>query len=255
MCRFSPFASIAFFVIVLCLASGCSSSSTAPVTVNGPLHKTVFPPVTGHQYIYTGFGIPANSDGGALPDPQNQYRTSWTVQTVAAQDTTQIFTIIDTTTIPALTPSTTVKTLTFVRDTIRGNVSMVVSLGPILRSFGITTTDTNHLIMLMRPSAALFGTWIAFDSSFSDTAGVPFELRYTGTVVDTERITDSTSLHLVDYVYHFRVVQNVIISGSLFQASVYSEFWLQNEVGPIEMLIAQDQENAGNFRVLSSKNF
>lgn len=254
MRSFLPF--ILLLLIAAALIAGCSSSSTSPATVNGPITRTVFPAVVGHAYVFTGFATATDSVGGVLPDPLNGFRTSWTIATAVPVDTTIVFTVVDSSNIPALSPPAKVDTLTFVRDTIRGNISLVVSLGPVLRQYGLGyIADTNHLIQIARPSTGLGGTWIGFDSSFTDTSGVAFELRYNGTVADTERIMDSTAAHTVHYVYRFRVEQNVIIGGVIFASSVYSEIWLEAKTGPIEALFAQNNENPGRFLVLSSRNF
>jgi len=257
------FKSLSLFAILIAagsfalLSDGCKKDEGGTTGGGGgnvvPITDDLFPLVAGRSFVYTGYAI--STGGSALPDSPVVYSTTWLLAGPGPFPGSTI--IVDSTTLRhPLAGVIRVGKLLFIRkDTTTGDFDFLQTLGPFYRAFGISSTDTLRWFTVAKPSAGASGTWTAFDSTFSSPAG-DVRLEIKGEMLGTVSVTDSSSSHQAWSTYKTRTYRNIYVSGNpVVTNSTTSQLWLAVDVGPVQVHIAQDTENLGHFRVMTSKSF
>lgn len=234
------------------ILDGASTRIRVGISITGPITYDLFPLTLGRQYTYAGYAI--STGGVALPDPSNVYRTSWTLIPYSPPLPTGFVGILDTTTLH-ITSDTTVVRVLGVSKFPNGDYYFLQTLGPFFRAFGINRPDTLRAIPIAAPRVGIGGTWTGYDSTYTSPQGA-VRLEIIGLLESGESITDSSASHTEHDVLRFRTYRRISLGGSVIvDNATTSRLWLQRDIGPIQVLIAQDTENLGQFRVLKSKNF
>lgn len=232
-----------------------NASITIPITVTGPITSDLFPIVAGHNFTYKGYAIATT--GIPLADPTDRYQTVWTIgpsyppipgSTVIVDSTRLIH--------PTLGEILIARNLIIVKNPATGEFFFAQTLGPFFRAFNIARTDTVRVVSIAKPSVGIGNTWTSFDSTYVDGTGANIRLEILGKVEDGEVITDSSATHTTHETIRFRTWRRISVNGAVVvDNATTSKLWLRKDVGPVQVLIAQDTENYGHFRVLSDKNF
>jgi hypothetical protein len=244
---------------------GCKNDDTSTNSNVVAITDDLFPLVLGHQFTYTGR---ATFGGADLPDPGNVYRTTWTVGPsgiptplggtgTALIDSTRLYLS------PPGAAVTVATTLLIRKDAATGDFFFLQTLGPFKRAFGITVgtaaTDTLVFLAIARPSQGVGSTgaqWTAYDSTFIGAGNVSVRLQILGQIEAQETIMDSAATPASHAVYRSRTWRKITVGGTVVQDNVTtSQLWLQKDIGPIQVRIAEDTENLGHWRFFVSKNF
>jgi hypothetical protein len=222
------------------------------ITVSGPITYDLFPLVLGRRFIYDGNGI--STSGATIPDPNNVYQTIWTIGPAGPIPGTTV--IVDTTTIELPSPIGIIgvrRNLLILKNPGNGDFIFFQTLGPFFRAFGIPRTDTVRAVLIAKPSLGIGGTWTAFDSSYTSGTNSTIRLEILGEVVNGETVVDSSVSHTLRNTIHFRTKRRISVNGTIVVPGVEtSELWLEKNVGPVKVIIYQDSENIGHFRVLKA---
>ena len=247
---------VTFVGFALIALGGCKSgdagSSPPPIT---PITDNIFPLVAGHQYVYTGYLVEADSIDMRVADQPTPYRTSWTLLG-SPPAPSGIWFILDSTTVGT---STSVHLLPVRRDSTTGDLFLRQTLGPFYRRVGIPYADTGIWVRLISPAHGIGNIWTAFDTTETITLGeqtAQVHLEVFGETETQETITDSSSAHNSYTAYRVRIWRKVTASGFVVQDdATTARLWLVKDIGPVQVTLAGDPENFGHFRVLQSKNF
>lgn len=238
------------------------------ISVTGPIPITtiVFPLLNAHAYVYTGYAINTSANGSTrIPDPNNVYRTSWTLSgpLPGPNPPAGSFLIRDSTTFHLGASDTTViRSLVIIRNPVTGSFTFFQTLGPFFRALGVLPLgrqDTVRAITIADPSVGIGGTWTAFDSSsYTNATGSTVRLQIVGSFEAGETITDSA--HQTYNALRFRTARNVFVTTGSNTVQVVtnattSRLWLVKDIGPVQVHIAEDTENIGQFRVMKQRNF
>lgn len=232
-----------------------NATLTLNVVVSGAITADLFPVVAGRHFIYAGHAI--STSGTVLSDPSKVYNTIWTIgppYTPIPGSTV----LVDTTTLnhPTAGVIGVKRNLIFIKNATTGDFTFAQTLGPLFRAFNIQRTDTVRLVTIARPSVGIGNSWTAFDETFSDTGGAQIRLQIFGQVEAGEVITDSSTSHSRHETVRFRTYRKISVNNAtVVDNATTSRLWLAKNVGPVQVLIAQDTENLGHFRVLKHKNF
>jgi len=250
---------VLFITGALLLAFATSSCNKEEGGAGGTTAITgdLFPLVAGRHFVYTGYAI--STAGTRLSDPGNVFRTVWAVDSAGVIPNSTL--LRDTTTLYIAGIGTVIRidSLYIRKDTVSGDFEFLSSLGLFFRSYKITPrgrTDTTRWIAVARKSAGLTGTWVAFDSSYTDSLNARVRLQISGAIEAQEAITDSSSSHTSWSTYRCRTYRNIYVNDTLrINSSPIVLLWLAPDVGPIQIHIYETAENFGYFRVMKSKNF
>jgi hypothetical protein len=244
--------------LIIAAFQGCKDDeTTGPGNNITPITSDLFPLVPGRVFVYSGNAI--TTSGVSLPDPSSVYRTVWVVGTAGPFPGSTV--LIDSTTLqhPVAGVITVARTLLVRKDTTTRDFEFLQTLGPFFRAFKITPlgrTDTTRWVAVARPSVGVNGTWTALDSMYTDSLGSSVRLQIFGVIEGTEDLTDSSASHTVWPTYKSRTFRRISVNGAIIvDNATTSRLWLASNVGPVQMLIAQDTENLGHFRTLKQKNF
>lgn len=238
-----------------------SATIRVNISVTGPITYTIFPLANGNAYVYEGYAISPSSSGSVrLPDPNNVYRTSWTLSgpLPGPNPPAGSFLIRDSTTLRlGATDTTVTRSLVIIRNPLDGSFTFFQTLGPFFRALGILPLgrlDTVRAIKVADPSVGIGGTWTAFDSTYANVGGSTVRLQIIGTLEGGEVITDSS--HTIYNTLRFRTHRNIFVDASQpVNNSTTAKLWLAKDIGPVQVNIAEDTENIGHFRVLNDRNF
>ncbi len=239
------------------LKVGDAAAATATITivVTGAVTADLFPLVFGHKYTYGGYAI-APSTGTIFPDPSNRYQTVWTVGPAGPFPGSTV--IIDSTRLvhPLLGEILVARNLVILKNNLTGEFFFLQTLGPFFRAFGINRMDTVRSIPIAKPEVGIGGTWVAFDSTYVDSTASSIRLQIFGEVEDGEVITDSTATHSSHETIRFRTWRRITLNGTVVvDNATTSKLWLQKDFGPVQILISEDTENVGHFRIVKDWNF
>jgi len=238
------------------LLAGCKSDSGTTITTPAasPITDNLFPLVAGHQYEYTGYLVDTNQVDVPKPGiPPGLYSTTWTVLpgpagTWLIKDSTRV------------AGTSTVRFLQIRKDTTTGDFDFRQTLGPFLRRFGVTYTDTAIWVKVARPSMGIGVIWVAYDTTV--TGNVPpigtadVHITIFGKIEGQVDVIDSSAGHLTHRCYKVRTWREITVGGFTVQTDATTAFlWLEKDLGPIQVNIAGDSENYGHFRVLKNRNF
>jgi len=230
------------------VADSASDSVTVGISVTGPISFTLFPLINNHNYIYAGYAI--STSGVPLSDPGNIYRTSWTLSPGPGGSKV----ITDSTTLHLATDTTVVRLLLVRRPATP--YEFLQTLGPFFRAFNIPRTDTTRWIPIADPSVGIGSSWTAFDSTYTDALSSQVRLEIIGQIEAGETIRDSSVAQTRHNTIRFRTWRRISVNGSVIvNNATTARIWLEKNVGPVQVHIAQDTENIGHFRVMRSKNF
>jgi len=240
----------------LVVQDAADDSIRVGVSVSGAITYPVFPLTIGNQYVYDGYAINTTVNGSTiLPDPNNVYRASWTIAPSPIPGTTAI---LDTTTLDVGVVVTASRTL-IIRQDGTGRFEFLQTLGPFFRAFAILPLgrmDTTRWIPVADPSVGIGGTWTAFDSTYTNAVANSVRLEIVGNLEAGETISDSSETPILHDVIRFRTHRNIFLDGTLVVSNfTTARLWLQKDVGPIQVHIAEDTENLGHFRTLQERNF
>jgi hypothetical protein len=252
----------------LLLTAGCEedSTTTPPGQTIVPITQDLFPLTAGRQFTYTGYATANSTSGGApIPDPGNDYRTTWTVgPTVPSPLGGPAVALLDSTRInlPGIGVVTVARTLLVKKDSL-GDFYFMQTIGPFKRAFGIpvgtAAADTLIFIPIVRPtqgSGTTGASWTAYDQTFTTSGGVPVRLQIFGRIETQETIADSATPPVNHTVYRARTYRRVTVAGSVVQDDAETaKLWLEPNVGPVQIRITEDPENIGHWRYLVSRNF
>ncbi len=109
---------------------------------------------------------------------------------------------------------------------------------------------------IAKPELGIGGQWVAFDSTYVDSLESNIRLEILGRVEGGEVITDSSSTHNKYETIRFRTWRRISVNSAVVvDNATTSRLWLRKDLGPVQVLIAQDTENLGHFRTLKDKNF
>jgi hypothetical protein len=236
------------------VSDAASASATIPISVTGPITDDLFPLVTGHNFTFAGHAIATS--GATLPDPTNRYQTVWTVGPAGPLPGSTV--IVDSTRLihPTLGEILVARNLLIVKNNITGEFFFAQTLGPFFRAFDINRTDTVRVVSIAKPELGIGGTWTAFDSTYVDNLGSNVRLQIFGEVEGGEVITDSSAAHDRYETVRFRTWRRISVDNAVIvDNATTSRLWLRRNLGPVQVLIAQDTENLGHFRTLKDKNF
>jgi hypothetical protein len=236
------------------VGDAASAATSISITITGPITVDLFPIVAGSKFTFDGYAIATT--GATLPDPSNIYNTVWTIGPPGPLPGSTV--IVDSTTLqhPSAGVITVAKNLLIVKNPTTGEFFFAQTLGPFFRAFGIDRTDTVRIVSIAKPEVGIGGTWVSFDSSYVSGAGSNVRLEINGIVEGGEVITDSSATRDTWETIRFRTWRRISVNGAVVvDNATTSRIWLHNEVGPIQVLIAQDTENLGHFRTLKAKNF
>jgi hypothetical protein len=259
---------IALLVTAPLLFTACSDDSTdaPPGTTVVPITADLFPLIAGRQFTYTGYATANSTSGGApIPDPNNDYLTTWTIgPTVTSPLGGPAVALFDTTRInlPGIGVVTVPRTLLVKKDSL-GDFYFMQSIGPFKRAFqipyGSSAADTLIFIPIVRPTQGSGSTgvqWTAYDQTFTSSGGVPVRLEIFGRIETQETISDSAAPPANHTVYRARTHRRVTVGGSVVQDDAETaRLWLEPEIGPIQVRIVEDPENIGHWRFFVSRNF
>ena len=247
------------------LRDGANATVRVNISVTGQIKYIIFPLVNCHAYFYGGYAINTSSNGsGRLPDPNNVYRTAWRLlgPNPGPSPPAGSYVIRDSTTLRlGATDTTVTRSLVIIRNPLTGSFTFLQTLGPFFRALAITPLgriDTVRAITIADPSMGIGGTWTALDSTYSNAGGSSVRLQIIGSLEAGEQITDSTNSpnHPTYDALRFRTYRNVFVGSSqVVSNATTSRLWLVKNIGPVQVHIAEDTENLGQFRVLKDKNF
>jgi len=233
------------------VGDAASASATITIVVTGAITADLFPLVMGNKYTYGGYAI-APSTGTIFPDPSNRYQTVWTIGPAGPLPGSTV--IIDSTRLvhPSIGEILVARNLVILKNNITGEFFFLQTLGPFFRAFGINRTDTVRSIPIARPEVGIGGSWTAFDSTYTDSTASTIRLQIFGEVEAGEVITDSAAAHGTHETVRFRTWRRITLNGTIVvDNATTSKLWLQRIFGPVQLLIAEDTENIGHFRVLA----
>jgi hypothetical protein len=236
------------------VGDAASATATISISVTGPITVDLFPIVSGRKFTFDGYAIATS--GGTLPDPSNVYNTVWTIGPPGPLPGSTV--IVDSTTLqhPSAGVITVAKNLLLVKNPATGEFFFAQTLGPFFRAFGINRTDTVRIVSIAKPEVGIGGTWVSFDSTYVSGAGSDVRLEINGVVEGGEVVTDSSAARDKWETVRFRTWRRISVNGAVVvDNATTSRIWLHNEVGPIQVLIAQDTENLGHMRTFKAKNF
>ncbi len=232
-----------------------SGTVTVSISVSGAITDDLFPITLGRKFTFAGHAIATT--GATLPDPTNRYQTVWTLAAAGPLPGSTV--IVDSTRLihPTLGEILVARNLLIVKNNITGEFFFAQTLGPFFRAFNIERTDTVRVISIAKPELGIGGTWVALDSTYVDSLGTSnIRLEINGVVEGGEVITDSSAAHTTWETIRFRTWRRISVNGAVIvDNATTSRIWLRRNVGPIQVLIAQDTENLGHFRTLKDKNF
>ncbi len=237
------------------VGDAASASATISVIVTGAVTSDLFPLVLGHKYTFGGYAI-APSTGTILPDPSNRYQTVWTIGPAGPLPGSTV--IIDSTRLvhPLLGEILVARNLVILKNNLTGEFFFLQTLGPFFRAFGINRNDTVRSIPIAKPEVGIGGSWTAFDSTYTDSTMSTIRLQIFGEVESGEVITDSTATHMTHETIRFRTWRRITLNGTVVvDNATTSKLWLQKDFGPVQILIAEDTENIGHFRIIRDWNF
>lgn len=235
------------------VTDAASASLTLKITVTGAITFDIFPIVLGRTFTYAGWAI--STSGVSLPDPSRVYSTTWTVGPTGPVPGSTV--LVDTTTLqhPAAGVIGVKRNLLIIKNPANGDFIFFQTLGPFFRAFGITRTDTVRAVLIAKPSSGIGGTWVALDSTYTSPTG-NVRLEINGEIIGGETITDSSTAQAKHNCIKFRTWRRITVGSTVVVPnSTTSELWLEKNIGPIQVHIAQDSENLGHFRTLRQKNF
>jgi hypothetical protein len=242
----------------LVISDAANSMIRVGATVTGPITYTLFPLIPGHRYLYDGYAINTTVNGSTiLPDPNGVYQASWLLALSPIPGTTAL---VDSTTLQL--PNivyTASRTLIIREEPGTGAFEFLQTLGPFFRAFNILPLgrmDTTRWVRIADPSVGIGGTWTAFDSTYSDALTQSIRLQIIGELEAGETISDSADTPGVHDVIRFRTHRNIFIGGTqVVSNATTSRIWLEKDIGPVQVHIAEDTENLGHFRTLKDTNF
>jgi hypothetical protein len=234
------------------------------INVTGAITYTIFPLVNGHSYVYAGYATNTSSNGGGrLPDPNNIYRTRWSLigPLPGPIPPAGSFSIQDSTTLHLGTTDTTVtRTLVIIPNPVTGTFTFFQTLGPFFRALGITPpggpTDTVRAVTIVDPRVGIGGTWTPFDSTYTNAQSSTVRLQIIGTLEGGDQITDSSAQRTTRDALRFVTRRNIWVGSSqVVSNAITARIWLSRDIGPVQVHIAEDTENIGHFRVMKEKSF
>ena len=243
------------------LSSGCKKDDGGTNGGGGgptPITDDLFPLVALHQFVYAGYLVDTNAVTTPVAGTAAVYRTTWTLIPNPTGDGSYL--IKDSTSVG--TPGTP-RFLQIKKDS-SGSYWFRQTLGPFYRAIArrgvaITYSDTLIWVLIVKPSAGVGGTWVAFDSTWTGTFGgspVPVRLTINGSISYPVSITDSTILHTQYSTYLSATTRTVVIGPTtVADGAITGRFWLAKDIGPVQVNIAGDAENYGHWRVMKSKTF
>ncbi len=231
-----------------------NATATIGVSVSGAITFDLFPIVMARAFVYSGWAI--STTGVRLPDPSGVYSTTWTIgpPNPAVSGSTVL---VDTTTLQHPTAGVigVKRNLLIIKNPANGDFRFFQTLGPFFRAFGFQRTDTVRAVLIAKPSVGIGGTWVALDSTYTSPT-VIVRLEINGEIVRGETITDSSSGRAKHNTIKFRTWRRITVNGVVVVPNATTaELWLEKNVGPVQVHIAQDSENLGHFRTLKQKNF
>jgi len=236
------------------VGDAAAATTTIRIVVTGAVTADLFPLVLGNNYTYGGYAI-APSTGTIFPDPTNRYRTVWTIGPPGPFPGSTV--IVDSTRLihPLIGEINVARNLLIQKNNITGEFIFFQTLGPFFRAFGINRSDTVRAIPIAKPEVGIGGTWTAFDSTYTDSTMSVIRLQIFGEVEDGEVITDSTATNGTHETIRFRTWRRITLNGTVVvDNATTSKLWLQKDLGPIQILIAEDTENIGHFRIIKDWN-
>lgn len=237
------------------VADAASGSATIAISITGPITDDLFPLALGKKFTFAGYAI--TTAGATLPDPSGVYNTVWTIGPAGPLPGSTV--IVDSTTLqhPVAGVITVARNLLIVKNPTTGEFLFAQTLGPFFRAFNIERTDTVRAVSIAKPELGIGGEWVAFDSTYLDSAGTSnVRLEILGRVEGGEVVTDSSAARATWETIRFRTWRRISVNGAVIvDNATTSRLWLYRGVGPIQVLIAQDSENLGHFRTLKDKNF
>jgi hypothetical protein len=236
------------------VGDAASATATITIVITGAITADLFPLVMGNNYTYGGYAI-APSTGTIFPDPSNRYQTVWTIGPAGPLPGSTV--IIDSTRLvhPLIGEISVARNLLIQKNNITGEFIFYQTLGPFFRAFGINRTDTVRGIPIARPEAGIGGTWTAFDSTYTDSTASTIRLQIFGAVEGGEVITDSAAARGAHETIRFRTWRRITLNGTVVvDNATTSKLWLQKGFGPVQILIAEDTENIGHFRIVKDWN-
>lgn len=237
--------------------AGCKKDEggTGPQT-STPITDDLLPLVAGHQYTYTGYVVDTNTVSTPMAGTVGNYQATWTLEPYLADPSGKTWVIIDST---RVTGDTSVKALLFQKDTSTGDFAFRQTLGPFYRAIQAAYSDTAIWVQLARPSVGAGVTWTAFDTTVSGQfqgQAVAVHLQIFGKIDAQVAITDSSSAHTTYSSYRVRTWRKISVGSIVLQDDATTALlWLVKDVGPVQVDIAGDTENFGQFGVLTAKNF
>lgn len=224
------------------------------IVVTGAISSDLFPLVMGHNFTYKGYAIATT--GVPLSDPTGRYQTVWTIGPAGPLPGSTI--IVDSTRFihPTLGEILVARNLIIVKNPGTGEFFFVQTLGPFFRAFNIPRNDTVRVVSIAKPEVGIGNTWTSFDSTYTDGTGASIRLEIIGMVEGGEVVTDSSASRTQHETIRFRTYRRISVNSAVIvDNATTSRLWLQKDVGPVQVLIAQDTENLGHFRVMSARNF
>lgn len=237
------------------VGDAAAASVTITIVVTGAITDDLFPLVAGHKYTFAGHAI--STSGVTLPDPTNRYQTIWTIGPAGPLPGSTV--IVDSTRLihPSLGEILVARNLLILKNNITGEFFFAQTLGPFFRAFNIERTDTVRVLSIAKPELGIGGEWVALDSTYVDSLGTSnIRLEILGRVEGGEVITDSASTPATHETIRFRTWRRISVNGAVVvDNATTSRIWLKREFGPVQVLIAQDTENLGQFRTFREKNF
>ncbi len=232
-----------------------SGTVTVSISVSGAITDDLFPIILGRKFTFAGHAIATS--GATLPDPTNRYQTVWTLAAPGPLPGSTV--IVDSTRLihPTLGEILVARNLLILKNNITGEFFFAQTLGPFFRAFNIERTDTARIISVAKPELGIGGEWVALDSTYVDSLGTSnIRLEILGKVEGGEVITDSSAAHTKYETIQFRTRRRISVNGAVIvDNATTSRIWLRRDIGPIQVLIAQDTENLGHFRTIKDKNF
>jgi hypothetical protein len=238
----------------LTLSDAASATIVVEVVVTGAITDDLFPLTLGRKFTYSGYAI--TTAGATLPDPAGRYQTVWTVGPAGPLPFSTV--IVDSTRLihPIAGEITVARNLVIIKNPLNGEFFFLQTLGPFFRAFGIDRTDTVRAVSIAKPDLGIGGEWTALDSVYVDSLGANVRLQILGRVEGGEVVTDSSAAHAKYETIRFRTWRKITVNSAVIvDDATTSKIWLRKDLGPVQVLIAQDTENLGHFRVMNNKNF